>query len=133
MRTPAGTPSAMRESFLAIFRGSDGRSLAKALACLLVFNAFIAGLHTGAMAAPMADAVICSIDGAAGPDNVPVPDGHQPPCCVTATGGNPAFVPDVPALAPPSLLREAVFATDARVPDRPHAAAHQPRGPPSLA
>jgi len=35
-------------SFLAALRGSDGRSLARAMAILLLLNLFAAGFHLGA-------------------------------------------------------------------------------------
>lgn len=124
----------MRRSLLAQFRDRDGRSLMRALAVLLTLNAIVAGLHSGAMAAPAGSTILCAAT-AGNPDNPPQPvraDFHDH-CLASCTA--PA-VPDagMAELASPAFVISGGLTLrpiDARQPAVSHHA--QPRGPPSLA
>src|SRR5690606_10749231 len=76
-------PLAMPRSFLAALRGSDGRSLARALAILVFVNALLAGLHGGMMAeaATGRTLITCSFAGGGHLPVGPVRDGERA-CCV---------------------------------------------------
>ena len=76
-----------QSNFLAVLRGPDGRSLARALAVLLLFGLFGAGVHAGAMAGDGGYSVFCV---APRGDTAPaLPDHHGgDECCLT--GCNPA-------------------------------------------
>lgn len=74
----------MARSFLGLLRGPDGVSLARALACLLLLNALIAGFHSGIAAAAPVGTVLCSADAAGIADTTPgdaAPRDHAAPCC----------------------------------------------------
>jgi hypothetical protein len=114
-----------------MFRSADGRSIARALACLLAFNLFITGLHSGAMAAAAAsDAVICSVmpvDDNTGPS--PTHD-HLTSCCLSANSGA-ALLPDAPPMAEPIRPSDS-FATVPHAQTAGSTPVHyRPRGPPS--
>lgn len=98
----------MMRPFLAGFHGADGRSLARALALLLVVSGCFGALHSGRMAADAADGtVLCGANGVrvAGPGEPIMPlDADYGACCVlgcavtafgiaTAAGGQPAIPP----------------------------------------
>jgi hypothetical protein len=121
----------MRGSLLATLRGIDGRSLSRALICLLLLNAVVAGLHSGSVAAGDGMA-ICSA-GHAGGNPGDLAHDENAPCCkagyltTVATIADAPPVPEAPAWhfrgrvsAPPRApLVAAVRAFD-----------HGPRGPP---
>lgn len=126
----------MRRSLFALLRGSDGRSLARALACLLLLNTIVAGLVEGAMAAPAAPGLLCSVDGAR---EVPAsPDGanRSLTCCeMGCTAAAPALPPEPAAVPGPAIVPTGFYrhpsiaaAPPSALPD-----AHRPRGPPVLA
>lgn len=127
----------MRRSFLALFRDADGRSLARALACLLLVNAIVGGLAQGAMAAADPAVVLCTATGGVQPaadESGGRNDGGA--CCEMGC------VPQLPAVAStPDPLPAPRIAHDLGSIAAPAAtfvplslpAAHQPRGPPLLA
>ena len=124
----------MRRSLFALLRGADGRSLARALACLLLINAVVGGFVSGAQAADPA-AVLCTIGIGSDPADAPAPS-HDAACCEFGC------VPVTPALATtPNVVPERQAVGDVRPPVIPDPAAtpamriagHGPRGPPSLA
>lgn len=54
----------MRRFCLASLRGADGRSLARALVCVLTLSGWLGALHAGSMAAVAAGGtVVCSANG----------------------------------------------------------------------
>lgn len=128
----------MRKPLLALMRGEDGRSLARALIALLLLNLFVAGFHTGvqASAAPGAG-VLCSLmqTGATGDPQAPASD-HQPPCC-TIGCPSPAIaeLPQAPVAAvAPLPAPDALFTLPVTLtPEATTSPAHRPRGPPSFA
>lgn len=77
----------MRETtFLNLLRGPDGRSLARAIAILMVFNLFAAGLHAGALAGGGGDAfILCQVPSEAGDPAVPGSE-HRADCCLAGCG-----------------------------------------------
>lgn len=123
----------MRRSFLSLLRGADGRAIARALTCLLLVNAVVAGFVSGAAAAAP-ETVLCTIG--IGSDNAdPADTAHDTACCEMGC------VPTTPALATtPDVLPERTAVRDicpAAIPDPPatpatRIAGHGPRGPPSL-
>jgi hypothetical protein len=122
----------MRRSLFAIFRGRDGRSLAWALALLLVVNAFVAGAHTGFAASP--SAVLCTIDKAAGDSQAPA--GHGEPCCLAGCLTPALGLGDAVAALPlpVALPGRALSSPDAAiVMVLPPIGSHGPRGPPLFA
>lgn len=127
----------MRRSLFACFRGTDGRSLARALACLILINAVFAGFLAGTATAAAPDAAICTValpglDG--GPEGESPAPGHAFECCpglCSALGA--ALPPAAPAiLLPVAALAEAALAPVSLQPT-PVGRAHPARGPPVLA
>jgi len=129
----------MRRFCLATFRGPDARSLARALACLLILSGWLGALHAGSMAlVATGSTVVCSANSA-------VPDGRSPTnpagkehciCCLIGCTAAAAGVA-TPAVAqlefePPAKSAGKVDRDVAGVPVvRPALAG--PRGPPFLA
>lgn len=124
-----GYPRTMPRSVLAIFRSADGRSLARALAVLMIVSAVVTGLAGGDMAA--ADGIAHCIPAS---DQPGLPAGHDgPTCCPGMTGGTPLAPP--PAAASLDIERSAGSAfvaipRDPWIPERPVALSDRPRGPP---
>lgn len=128
----------MSRSFLALFRGADGRSLARALACLLLANAIVSGLAQGAMAAADPAGVICTSFGST---VAPATGGDHPGeggsiCCEMGCAPElPALAASPAAVPAPSVMRDRGPIADAAAPAvrafRP--LGHSPRGPPLLA
>lgn len=118
-----------RRSPLAIFRGSDGHSLAIALACLLVVSSLIGGAQVAA--ANAATGVLCTLGDATG-SGAPPAD-HPEPCCMAGCL-SPAPLLVAAALSAPAnksvdLLRPLAGSISPDVPQL----IFGPRGPPSLA
>ncbi len=117
---------------LAILRGSDGRSLAIALACLLVVSSLIGGVQAGA-AANAATGVLCTLGDATGGEAPPAD--HPEPCCIAGCLSPAPILAATPAaLSAPAdksvdVLRPLAGAISPDVPQL----VHGPRGPPSLA
>ena len=116
----------MSRSFLARFRGADARSIAHALAILLVVNAVFGAFHFGTMAkAGTGEIVLCSSEGA-----IRLADGlpREPAapaemsCCGLGFGPSPA-----------ALAAEPAPLVDRTVISRKHSGSASPRGPPILA
>jgi hypothetical protein len=126
----------MRQSFLALFRGRDGRALSRALGVLL-FVAAVAGQFPLGLHAAIAGngPVICAAGGDA-PVGGPVPAGVAD-CCLAVCSGSAAAAVDSPAptLSTPASAfagRPALPALIAAAYDSP-IRLHPPRGPPFLA
>jgi hypothetical protein len=128
-----------RRSLLALFRGSDGRSIGRGLAVLVLVNVLLAGLHGGAMAQAAATGVpaICTLAGANSDPGHPGSDPGYRSCCMLGCLSAVASVvpPDslVLADAPPAIAMP-VFITLAAGHATPHplAGPANPRGPPLL-
>jgi len=123
----------MRRSLFAIFRGSDGRSLAWALALLLLVNAFVAGANTGFAATP--GALLCAIGDAHGSRDAPGGARHGDPCCLAGCV-NSAAGAELPATIlplPHTTTGTPVLPNDAVALVLPQPSGHGPRGPPLLA
>jgi hypothetical protein len=128
-----------RRSLLALLRGSDGRSIGRSLAALVLVNVLLAGLHGGAMAQAAATSVpaICTLAGANGDPGHPANDPDYRACCVLGclTAVANVVPPDSPVLAdePPAIALP-VFVTLAAGHATPHplAGPANPRGPPLL-
>lgn len=130
----------MSRSFLARFRGADGRSIAHALAVLLVFNAFLGALHSGTMAqAATGELILCSSEGAvrAGESLPQEPIGQDAmSCCVLGCGPSPVALAAEPAAFAPPAFAVSAFAPplfDATAASRKYSGSASPRGPPILA
>jgi hypothetical protein len=127
--------------FIARLRGADARSLARAIAVLLVFNAFLGSFHSGAMASADPGAfTLCSNEGAvagdaAGPPQEP--DGSlEMSCCTLGCAPSPAAIAAGPAVsAAPAVAAgtDPSLGVDYIVPHHRYAASASPRGPPALA
>ena len=114
---------------LAIFRGSDGRSLAIALACLLVVSSLIGGVQAGA-AANAETGVLCTLGDVTG-SGAPPADHPEPCCmagCISPAPILAAATPFAPADRSVDVLRPLAGSVS---PDLPQLV-HGPRGPPSL-
>jgi hypothetical protein len=130
----------MSRSFLARFRGADARSIAHAMALLLLFNAVFGAFHSSLMAEARAgELVLCSLEGAvpAG-EGLPVqPAGADDlSCCVLGAGPAPAALAVEPATLPPPAFAVTAFAPpllDRFARDPRHSGIAAPRGPPILA
>lgn len=127
----------MRRSLFASFRGTDGRSLARALACLILINAVFAGFLAGTATAAASDAAICTValpglDGA--PEGESPAPGHAFECCpgLCSTVGV-AIPPAGPVLDLPSGSLDTVSLTPAVRHYAPASRANPARGPPVLA
>jgi hypothetical protein len=130
----------MARSFLATLRGADARSLARALALLLVFGGLLEALHSGTMAGATRPAtVLCTAGGVsvgdAGTPSSPLPREHD--ACFTL-GCGPLFAgalaaaDNAPSIALP--MRGAhVLAHASSIDARPKPGNNRPRGPPVLA
>lgn len=130
----------MSRSFLARFRGADARSIAHALAILLVVNAVFGAFHFGTMAkAGTGEIVLCSSEGA-----IRLADGlpREPAapaemsCCVLGFGPSPAALAAEPAAFAPPAFAVSAFApplVDRTITSRKHSGSASPRGPPILA
>jgi hypothetical protein len=128
----------MAYSPFTLLRNADGRSLAKALACLLLINVVVAGFHAG-MATAGTGGVICSVaaDSAAGGGGGPVtPADEDHSCCLIGCTPAPVLIAAAPeALPTPAIATlpvQSITAPAAR-PLSSRMAAHRPRGPPVLA
>lgn len=127
----------MRRSLFAHFRGIDGRSLTRALACLILINAFFAGLLSGAATAASPESAICTVampglDAAPNTD-APAP-GHALDCCpglCSAIGA--ALPPGAPALTLPAREGARVALAPAVLQSAPVDHANPARAPPVLA
>ena len=130
----------MPRSLLAILRGSDGRSLARALALLVLVNVVLAGLHGGVLAASSADGapVVCALAGGGSAPASPADDQQQHACCligcvssvITAVAPAAPVIADVPlAVATPLPMPPQTGRTIAHLLEAPTG----PRGPPVLA
>jgi len=128
----------MIRAFSAALRGTDGRSLARALAALVVLNALTAGLHGGAMAATPRLAAICTMTASADEapfQRLPRPGSDCPSCVVGCATPMASLTPPVSGLVRPSENGgagrpvAAVGAADGPAVSGPHG----PRGPPLLA
>ena len=125
-----------RRSLLALFRGSDGRSLARGLAMLVLVNVLIAGLHGGALALSAASdtPAICTFAGANSDPAHPANDPDHRACCVLGLTAAANVVPPSPptlADAPPVVAAPVLvpLPADAVALD-PLDRAASPRGPP---
>ncbi len=129
----------MSRSFLASLRGTDARSVARALALLLLFNGIFGAYHASAMANGHADAILCTSDGAVRVDQgLPqVPAGlEEISCCVLGSGPSPAAIAAEPALLSGTSFGQNAPATplaDSILREPRHAGSASPRGPPALA
>ncbi|CAN5374046.1 hypothetical protein BH10PSE9_BH10PSE9_17870 [soil metagenome] len=126
----------MRQSLFALFRGAEGRGLARALAALLFVAAIAGQFPLGLHNAVAGDApVICTVTADA-PPAAPAHGNELASCCAAICSGS--LAPMVQAEAPGLALPP--FRPDAAPPPRPDAAAfapasvslHGPRGPPFL-
>lgn len=116
---------------LSVFANADGRSIVRALICVVLLNTFVVGLHAGAMAATSPEMVICTIDGISDAgDNLA--DGHPPPCCMPSNSAT-ALLPEAPAASAPAVRQVLIAPLAQAPPQNLSPASYQPRGPPSLA
>ena len=125
----------MGSSLLGLFRGTDGRSLARALACLILVNALFAGLHNGAVAAGVGTA-ICSLGHDRGSGGTPGDEQNAPCCSAGCTLSAAALInPPEAALAAPiwRFIGAAAIAAASGPAASTRTFDHGPRGPPSLA
>lgn len=124
----------MRQSLFALFRGPDGRALARALAALL-FVATIAGqFPLGLHNAVAGDApVICAVAPGATPA-APATGGAFPPCCLAVCAGSLASTveADASALALPPFRPDTLRPPHAVASAPVSGAPFGPRGPPFL-
>jgi hypothetical protein len=123
-----------------MFRGADARSIARAMAVLLVFNAFFGAFHSGAMARTATGAfTLCSTEGAVRPrDDSPQDpaDAEDMSCCVLGCGPLPAALAAEPALlAAPTYAASRIppLLFDKVISDLRRVGIASPRGPPILA
>jgi len=130
----------MHRTLLAGFRGADGRSLARALAILLVMAGSLGAIDSGRMAANAAGGlVVCAFDGTAtaghGSPTRPPIDDHCFCCAFGCAGTTPGIsandtdrLPAWPAKAEVGGPVRASLALAAR-----RLLSAGPRGPPGLA
>jgi hypothetical protein len=129
----------MSRSLLAMVRGPDGRSLAWALALLLVLSGVFGAFSSAGMAGAGPDAsLLCrgdvSSDGAGAPA-IPTPEDHGF-CCTLGCGPSQAGAHAVVDGVPPAMVPARGISPPADAPGvialhRPASAG--PRGPPVLA
>jgi hypothetical protein len=123
----------MRRSLFTTFRGADGRSLAWALALLLLVNAFVSGANIGFAATP--GVTLCAVGDTHGAGDTPGAPGHADPCCLAGCVTSAAGVPVAGTILP--LPRPTagtlVVSGDAVVRATLRWVAYAPRGPPLLA
>jgi len=128
-----------RRSLLALFRGSDGRSLARGLTLLVLVNVLLAGLHVGAMANAAASGTEVVCTSAGGHSNPASPAGGDDTrsCCLIGclsvvtsfvAPSSPVVADAPPAVAMPALMARPVACASPHLLDRPAG----PRGPPLL-
>jgi hypothetical protein len=113
---------------LAIFRGSDGRSLALALAFLLVATGGPAGLS-----APNPSVVLCTIGDHPSGDKAPLP-GKKDPCCTAGCTASPGalHVPETLLARTEGLLGQSLRPLSESVAIDLPQLVHGPRGPPTF-
>lgn len=128
-----------RRSFLASLRGSDGRSLARALAAIVLVNVVLAGLHGGALAfaATTATPTVCTTLGGNNDPAFPANDSDRRASGMVGTLTTVASVvpPASPALAdePPALPMPVFIALPAgQATPHPLDGPANPRAPPLL-
>ena len=128
-----------RRSLLALFRGPDGRSMAHALALVVLVNVLLAGLHGGALAlsATTGTPVVCTLAGANSDPGHPANDPDDRACCTLGCLSAVASVvpPSSPVLAdaPPAIALPVFIALLAgHATPHPLARPSNPRGPPLL-
>jgi hypothetical protein len=129
----------MSRSFLAMLRGADARSIGRALAILLVFNAVFGAFHSGAMArAATGEVILCSSEGAvrAAVGLPEEPAGiEEMSCCVLGCGPSTAIAAEPAPLAAPAyaacVVPPPLF--DRTQGDIRWPGMASPRGPPALA
>lgn len=121
-----------------LLRSADGRSLAKALACLLLINVVVAGFHAG-MVTANPSGVICSVvaansvGGASGPVS-PADQNHD--CCLFGCVPAPTLIEASPEQLPAPAVAVVPVSRTTSPTARPLAsrrAGYRPRGPPVLA
>ena len=126
-----------RVSLLALFRGSEGRSLARGLAFLVLVTVLLAGLHGGAMAdgAATGTEVVCTSAGGHGNPASPAGNDDYRSCCLIGclsvvtsfvAPSSPVLADAPPAIATPALVARSVACASPHLLDRPTG----PRGPP---
>ncbi len=127
-----------RRPLLALLRGPDGRSMARALALIVLTNVLLAGLHGGAMAesAATGTSAICTLAGANSDPGHPANDPDRRACCVLGLNAVASVVPPSPPIladTPPATMVAVLVPAPAE-----HATLHpldgpaSPRGPPLL-
>ncbi len=125
-----------RRPLLALFRGPDGRSLARGLALLVLVNVLLAGLHGGALALSAASdtPAICTLAGANSDPAHPANDPDHRACCVLGLNAVASVVPPSPpalADAPPAVIAPVPVPPPAeRATLHPLDGPANPRGPP---
>jgi hypothetical protein len=116
----------MPRSLFSALRSADGRSLARALAALVVLSTVLGGIPAGHAALDF-DHCIETPYGM-------LPDGHQDlTCCPGMMGGTPFLPPPaVPAIELPRAADIAIapIPRDAWIPESPVSLSDRPRGPP---
>jgi hypothetical protein len=120
----------MRRSLFSILRGTDGRSIGRALAFLLLVNALAAGFHTGAIAGTGA---LCTVSHSGGSNTPPAP-AHPDPCCMAGCATQAAALPgESPSIETPEFFTAPSqgFAASSE-PTAFRLFDHGPRGPPFL-
>lgn len=129
----------MLSTFLASFRGADGRSLARALAVLLVISGCLSAIHSGRMAeVSVGGTVVCGVNGAYIPvsgDSTPLFDQHHCICCTFGCGNaaNCALPGAIARIAATTLAADAAsLVHTAFLPAAKNVLAAGPRGPPVL-
>lgn len=130
----------MPRTFLAAFRGADGRSIGRALILLLFIAGSLSAFHAGRMAAGVAgDVVICAAggDGAVGPGHPtsPLTQDHCL-CCALGCGGTVLASLDTvaaPTTADHSAPQGPAFIPASAVRTTTRQLSTAPRGPPVLA
>jgi hypothetical protein len=127
----------MARSFLAAFRSTDARSLARALIVLMVFGAGFNGLHAGAMAGNTGNpGVICAGIGVSTGNPLGQDSGHGWSCCQFGCLTAPAGMIAAIDIALPAMVWAQVSGGPLRVSPVVIAfegpASAGPRGPPIL-
>jgi hypothetical protein len=123
-------------SLFQALRGSDGRSIARALIGLLLLATFIGGVNSGALASPTPGFSLCASAPSDGGAGGPAHRADQiPDCCFTGhlpLAAPPAGAPAVAAADVPAGTAAPDFSAW-RVPARTILIGTGPRGPPLLA
>ena len=130
----------MARSFLAHLRGSDGRSLARAVALLFLVNLLVGAFHAGAMAGTGNGTIIlCTASGGtlvATDGTGSQHDTDDLSCCVLGCANASVALPAPPVASLSLPFHETgsePVLRDARAIDPPVSRNHRPRGPPVLA